>query len=121
MGVVPTQCQKILRLRTSNGDVQEFLRIYQTPVKKRTETDDDNFRPLMNKTLHAIIEAADAVCTTTTKCWDKGSMRRFTKSADYCLIDEAGSAVNSEVAIPWRCKKRLIMTGDPKQLPPACL
>lgn len=48
-------------------------------------------------------------------------VRKFTKTANEYFLDEAGSATVAETLQLWRMDRRIVLSGDPKQLQPATL
>ncbi|RDW71234.1 hypothetical protein BP6252_07797 [Coleophoma cylindrospora] len=118
VGFLPTTNQKIIGLRDGHG---EIIKILRTLPEERTDDDLSVSRILIRRAMRDICEKADIIFSTTTRSWDVPLVRKFTKNSDVVGLEEAGCAVPSELYIPWRGNKYLLMAGDPNQLPPTCL
>ena len=62
-----------------------------------------------------VIREADVVCATLVGCDDR---RLRGISFDVAVVDEAAQALPPATLIPMRRAKRLVLCGDPHQLPP---
>ncbi|MBM4379646.1 MAG: AAA family ATPase [Deltaproteobacteria bacterium] len=78
----------------------------------------DEARALERKAVDAVLSRAQVVCATCT------ALEGSTVSSlqfDLCLFDEATQATEPVSLIPWLRSERVVMAGDPFQLPPTVL
>jgi hypothetical protein len=111
---IPTSNQRILSMRRRHG---RLVRIIMMSAADRTPNEEKDLRSLIRQAAKEICKHADGLFGTTTSAASDWQ-RRFVKRAGCIVIDEAGAAVHSEIMIPWRDNKRLILAGDSRQLPP---
>lgn len=75
-------------------------------------------RQLEDQLVERLLDSAPVLCATLTGLEsDLIGARRF----DYCVIDEAGQAVEPAAWIPLQYARRLVLAGDPYQLPPTVI
>jgi hypothetical protein len=117
MGAIPTSSQGILSVRRRHG---RLVRIIMMSAADRIPDEEKDLRSLIRQAAKETCKQADGLFGTTTSAASDWQ-RRFVKRAGCIVIDEAGAAVHSEIMIPWRNNKRLILAGDSRQLPPAVI
>ncbi|MEN9799248.1 MAG: hypothetical protein RL653_2944 [Pseudomonadota bacterium] len=78
----------------------------------------DDARALERKAVDAVLSRAQVVCATCTSL-DSGVVSAL--QFDVCLFDEATQATEPVSLIPWLRSDKVVMAGDPFQLPPTVL
>jgi superfamily I DNA and/or RNA helicase len=75
-------------------------------------------RQMEDQLMERIINNASIVCATATGLEHEYFKHR---SFDWCIMDEASQSVEPSAWIPLQYTKRLILAGDPCQLPPTVI
>ena len=78
----------------------------------------DEARVLERKAVDAVLSRAQVICAT---CTSLDSAAVSSLHFDLCLFDEATQATEPVSLIPWLRSARVVMAGDPCQLPPTVL
>ena len=101
----------------------KFTRARPLPGAKREMRDEAksmiaDARRIEDQIAAVILDGADVVCATLTGLDDNliGD-RRF----EWCVIDEAGQATEATSWVPLTRAERVVLAGDPWQLPPTIL
>lgn len=75
-------------------------------------------RRLEHQVVERLLDAARVVCATTTGL-DRDLLGR--RVFDWCIIDEASQSAEPGAWIPLQYARRVVLAGDPFQLPPTVL
>jgi hypothetical protein len=114
-GQLPTTNQKLLSLRQHNIKLAQTLATH--PVLRDGDMKRD-LRSRARRASKAVMAVADCSSTTSAQALS-GLVKPFTKSADSTVVEEAGNAVDVEIANSHNGdQKDLTLVGDPKPLPP---
>jgi ATP-dependent RNA/DNA helicase IGHMBP2 len=98
----------------------KYYRIKPDPNVRQSLRDEakqllNEARQIENQLLERIINNANIVCATATGL-DHETFKH--RSFDWCIMDEASQSVEPTAWIPIQYAKRLVLAGDPCQLPP---
>ena len=104
------------RQRDQGRSRQRFANARASTAEARAMLDDA--RALERKAVRAVLERAQAVCVTLASL-DSGLLSP--EEFDLCLLDEATQATEPLALIGYLRAPRVVMAGDPQQLPPTVL
>lgn len=122
LGLIPPgQNQKILSFN-SDGYYNESIRILSTTEDERTVEDADTLPSQTRRALKdIIIHTTDTIACTTTASRNR-NVPKWIKEADVVLLDEACAMTPGETVNSWQGDTKWVwFSGDPHQLPPACM
>ncbi|MCC7117629.1 MAG: AAA family ATPase [Anaerolineales bacterium] len=104
------QSHKFTRAKPERGAKQAMREEAQAMLKEARQIETQITEALLNK--------AQVVCATLTSL---DGARLNGKTFDWCVVDEASQSVEPATWIPLQFAKRLVLAGDPCQLPPTVL
>lgn len=104
------------------GDSNEYATLYQTRGKvvdqiidKKTQTKEE--KDLYDSALEKVMNEAEIICCTLNSSGSE-KMDRYYHNIECIIVDEAAQCTEPSNIIPLRFKaNKLILIGDPKQLP----
>lgn len=115
--------EKLQFLKESDkGETAEYSSLYQTRGKvvdqiidKKTQTKEE--KELYESALEKVMNEAEIICCTLNSSGSE-KMDRYYHNIECIIIDEAAQCTEPSNIIPLRFKaNKLILIGDPKQLP----
>ena len=114
---IPYACKIDAQLPKEGHDQFKKLLKLRQEVGRLAPAQDTEFRKLRRRPYMQALAAADVVVCTCSAAGDTFiSSLRF----PFLLVDEAGQAAEPEVVVPLvNGVRRVVLVGDPKQLPPS--